>query len=73
MAPDLSDRYNDGIVPQPSLSIDIPRLPRPAHRPTPAQVAQARIQFWLAIITLVALGLISLLLIGWGLYTWLGF
>jgi hypothetical protein len=51
--PDLSDRYNDGLVPPPQLTGEPARLPRPAWQPTPAQVDFARQRLTLNIIILV--------------------
>lgn len=62
MTDNLADRYNEGIVPAPTLSADIPRLKPPRSRPTPEQIAAAQRQSGLAIIILVVLFLFLLLI-----------
>lgn len=42
METNLSERYNDGLVPAPKSDGEPRRLRPPAWRPTPAQVALAR-------------------------------
>ena len=42
MDKDLSERYNDGLIPAPQLGAEARRLRPPAWRPTPAQVQVAR-------------------------------
>ncbi len=60
MSSDLSERYNEGIVPLPALSADIPSLRPPTNQPTPEQVAQARTRLTAAIVALVAISLVCL-------------
>jgi hypothetical protein len=68
MAPDLPERYNDGIVPPPDLSADVLPLRQPTTRLTPEQVMRARGQLVVAIIALVALVLACLLLAGYAIH-----
>lgn len=42
METNLSERYNDGLVPAPKSVAEPRRLRPPAWRPTPAQVTLAR-------------------------------
>lgn len=42
MEPDLTERYNDGLVPAPRLEAEPRRLRPPAWMPTPAQAQFAR-------------------------------
>ncbi len=42
MQPDLTERYNDGVVPTPRLEAEPRRLRPPAWMPTPAQAYLAR-------------------------------
>ncbi|GAB4489899.1 MAG: hypothetical protein Fur0016_07040 [Anaerolineales bacterium] len=42
MQPDLTERYNDGVVPAPRLEAEPRRLRPPAWMPTPAQAQFAR-------------------------------
>ena len=66
---DLSERYNDGLVPAPQLSDDAPRLQRPAWQPTSAQVAQARARLGGSVMVLALLLCVCLfvfaLALGW--------
>lgn len=55
MEPDLSERYNDGLVPPPELTGESPRLQRPAWQPTPAQVEAARGRLGLSLAVLAVL------------------
>jgi hypothetical protein len=57
MATDLSDRYNEGIVPAPNLPSDFPSLRAPTHRPTPEQVTAAHRQLGKALVILLLLSL----------------
>jgi hypothetical protein len=59
MATDLSDRYNEGIVPPPPLPTRFPNLRSPTHRPTPEESLAARAQLGVA---LMSLGFLLLLL-----------
>jgi len=70
LEPDLSERYNDGLVPQPIQAGEQPaRLQRPAWQPTPAQVAAAHAQATRSIIILALLAVACLVLfalaLGW--------
>jgi hypothetical protein len=66
---DLSERYNDGLVPPPELTAEPARLQRPAWQPTPAQVeaARKRLGLSLAILTLLICACIVVfaLVLGW--------
>lgn len=42
MQPDLTERYNDGVVPAPRLEAELRRLRPPAWMPTPTQAQFAR-------------------------------
>lgn len=70
MDSDLSERYNDGLVPPPELSADVPPLCRPTSRLSPEQVRRTRGQLVVAIIALVTLVLACLLLAGCAIYVW---
>jgi hypothetical protein len=66
MTSDLSERYNDGIVPPPDLPNDIPRLRQPGRQATPSQTKfYKRLPTWVIIAIVVsaamALGCLSLL------------
>ena len=65
MESDLSERYNDGLVPPPDLAGEPARLQRPSWQPTPAQVEAARrlLARNLIILTLLLCGLA--LALGW--------
>jgi hypothetical protein len=70
LEPDLSERYNDGLVPQPKVAGEPPaRLQRPAWQPTAAQVEAAHAQSTRSIIILVLLAVACLVLLalalGW--------
>ena len=70
LEPDLSERYNDGLVPQPEVAGEPPaRLQRPAWQPTAAQVEAAHAQTTRSIIILgllvVACLLLLALALGW--------
>jgi hypothetical protein len=69
LEPDFSERYNEGVVPPPELSVEPGRLQRPAWQPTPAQVEAARKQLNLnlAILALLVCACIVVLalLLGW--------
>ena len=69
MESDLSERYNDGLVPPPELAGEPGRLQRPAWQPTPAQVEAARKQLGrnVAILALIicACLVVSALALGW--------
>jgi hypothetical protein len=65
MSPNLSERYNDGVVPRPDLSADVPPLHRPTHRLTLEQETHARSQMVVAIIVLLVLILACLFLAVW--------
>ena len=66
---DLTERYNAGLCPPPSLPEVPARLPYPAWRPTPAQVQAARQNLGRNLALLVFLGTLGLLalalLFGW--------
>jgi hypothetical protein len=66
---DLSERYNDGLVPSPELAAEPVRLQRPAWQPTPAQVeaARKRLGLSLAILALLVCAclLVFALALGW--------
>ena len=55
MNSDLSERYNDGLVPQPELGGEPARLQRPPWQPTPAQVEDARKGLWVSLAVLALL------------------
>jgi hypothetical protein len=55
LEPDLSERYNDGLVPPPELADEPARLQRPAWQPTPAQIEAARKQLGVSVAILVLL------------------
>ena len=70
LEPDLSERYNDGLVPQPELAGEPPaRLQRPAWQPTAAQVQAAHAQSKRSLIILALLAIACLVLLalalGW--------
>jgi hypothetical protein len=71
LEPDLSERYNDGLVPPPELAGEPPRLQRPAWQPTPAQVEAARKRLGLNIAILTFLTCLCLAVLaasfGWSL------
>ncbi len=70
----LTDRFNEGVVPEPKMSADIPKLSAPSHRPTPEQIADARSRLGQAIIIagiLMLFLMVIILLFGVGLYVWL--
>jgi len=66
---DLSERYNDGLIPRPENLEEPPRLPYPAWRPTAAQVESARQGLGrnLAILAVLVCGCLLVLaqLLGW--------
>jgi hypothetical protein len=63
---DLSERYNEGLVPEPDLAVDPARMPRPAWQPTAIQVQAARKQlFWSA--SLLLLLIFACLFLSWWL------
>jgi hypothetical protein len=55
LEPDLSERYNDGLVPPPDLAGEPARLQRPAWQPTSAQVEAARRQLGRGLVILALL------------------
>jgi len=68
LEPELSDRYNNGIIPPPEQAAGEPlRLQRPAWQPTPIQAQIARKQLIISLVVLAALlaciGLLAVL--GW--------
>lgn len=69
MEPDLSERYNAGLVPPPELAGELPRLQRPAWQPTPFQVEAARQRLGLSLAVLAFLVCACLVLValalGW--------
>ena len=69
MPSDLSELYNDGLVPPPDLSTDIPSLRQPTNRLTPEQMVQSRNQLVVAVIVLIAL-VCLLLVVGGVLFAW---
>ena len=66
---DLTDRYNDGLVPPPEIKVTAGRLPYPDWRPTPAQVEAAHQNLTRDLVVLALLVLLCLLglalLLGW--------
>ena len=67
LEPDLSNRYNHGIVSAPHLAGgEAPRLQRPAWQPTPAQAQAARKQVGIGVVLLGLLVCACLALaLGW--------
>ena len=69
LEPDLSERYNDGLVPQPELAGEPPaRLQRPAWQPTAVQVEAAHAQSTRSIILALLVGaclVLFVLALGW--------
>jgi len=56
LEPELSDRYNNGIIPPPEqLAGEQLRLPRPAWQPTPIQAQIARKQLTIILVFLAVL------------------
>ncbi|MCI0559791.1 MAG: hypothetical protein MN733_14975 [Nitrososphaera sp.] len=74
MDANLTNRFNEGIVPEPKISADIPKLALPSIRPTPEQIADAHSRLGQAIIVagmLMLFLMVIMLLFGVGLYVWL--
>jgi hypothetical protein len=70
LEPDLSERFNDGVVPAPELEVVEPaRLQPPDWQPTASQLETARKQYSRNILLLIVLVGVVLLLIalafGW--------
>jgi hypothetical protein len=69
LKPDLSERYNDGLVPAPDAPGEPHRLRPPAWKPTPARVdlARKRLGLNLSILALLVCAclLIFALALGW--------
>ena len=69
MQTDLSERFNDGVVPPPDMAFEPVRPLRPAWQPEPAQVAAARQQLsrsgLILGLLLCACLILALLLAGW--------
>ena len=65
---DLSERYNDGLVPAPQLSGESARLQRPAWQPTPEhiQVARGRLIWSLAVLALLVCACLVMVALAWG-------
>ena len=65
---DLSERYNDGLVPAPQLSAELARLQRPAWQPTPEQLqaARGRLVRSLAVIALLVCACLVVFALAWG-------
>lgn len=67
--PELSDRYNDGVVPPPHLAGEPVRLPRPDWQPTAVQVQAARRELLrnsiLLVLVILACVVVFALLSGW--------
>jgi hypothetical protein len=56
MNTNLSDKYNDGIISQPDISVDLPSIPPTSSRkPTSEQVARAKQKLVWTVIALVGL------------------
>ncbi len=71
MDKDLSDRYNDGILPAPELSLKARPPKEYAEPPSPEQVAQARRRMpwmiiFLAVMFLACSLMVFALAAGWG-------
>ncbi len=66
MEPDLSNRYNNGLVSPPRLAGEAPRLQRPAWQPTAVEADTARKQviFGVAVLGLLVCACLALAL-GW--------
>ena len=66
LEPDLSNRYNNGLMPPPNLAGEALRLQRPAWQPTAieADTAQKRVALGLVILTLLVFACL-LLALGW--------
>ncbi len=66
---DLSQRYNEGLVPAPQMTLEPPRIPRPAWQPEAARVQAAWARLWrsslLIGLILCALLLLAALALGW--------
>ncbi len=65
----LSERYNDGLVPPPDLAGEPARLLRPVWQPTPAQVqvANGRLVWSIAALALLICACLAMLVLasGW--------
>ena len=66
--PDLSERYNAGLVPPPQPAAEPARLQRPAWQPTPAQVqaAHGQITWSIVIIALLIFACLAILALAFG-------
>lgn len=62
MSSDLTERYNEGIVPPPDLSEDVPQLRRPSEQAASGQGLQSPVLWIVAII--VVLFLVCLVVAG---------
>lgn len=56
MSSELSKRYNEGLVPAPDLSNEVPPLRQPDRHPSSEEIAQSRERLVLIVGILVVLG-----------------